>query len=51
MTLARLLDTTLLRKLAERTVAALVAILESCPDLFKPRECQNYFKACGYDTT
>jgi transposase len=41
----------LLRKLAERTVAALVAILESCPDLFKPRECQNYFKACGYDTT
>ncbi len=41
----------LLRKLPERTVAALVAILESCPDLFKPRECQNYFKACGYDTT
>lgn len=41
----------LLRKLAERTIAALVAILESCPDLFKPRECQNYFEACGYDTT
>ena len=41
----------LLRKLAERTVAALLAILERCPDLFKPRECQNYFKACGYDTT
>ena len=41
----------LLRKLAERTVAGLVAILESCADLFKPRECQNYFKACGYDTT
>jgi transposase len=39
------------RKLAERTVAGLIAILEGCADLFKPRECANYFKACGYDTT
>ena len=40
-----------LRKLAERTVAGLIAILEACADLFKPRECENFFEACGYDTT
>ena len=40
-----------LRKLAERTVAGLVAILEGCASLFKPRECENYFAACGYDST
>lgn len=40
-----------LRKLAERTVSGLIAVLESCPDLFKPTECENFFKACGYDTT
>jgi transposase len=40
-----------LRKLAERTVAGLIAILESCPELYKPCECENFFKACGYDAT
>jgi hypothetical protein len=24
--------------------------LEACADIFKPAECENYFKACGYDT-
>jgi hypothetical protein len=38
-----------LRKLAERTVAGLIAILEGCADLFKPDERQNYFEAPGYD--
>jgi hypothetical protein len=38
-----------LRKLAERTVAGLLAILEGCAGLFKPAECENYFEACGYD--
>ena len=37
-----------LRKLAERAVAGLIAILESCAGLFKPADCQSYFKACGY---
>src|ERR1700738_1132917 len=39
-----------LRKIAERTVAALLIALERCADIFKPAECVNYFKACGYDT-
>jgi transposase len=38
-----------LRKLAERTVAGLIAFLEACADLFKPEECKNYFEAAGYD--
>ena len=38
-----------LRKLAERTVAGLIAVLEGCVSLFKPVECKHYFKACGYD--
>jgi transposase len=38
-----------LRKLAERAVAGLLAILEGCAGLFKPAECENYFEACGYD--
>ncbi len=38
-----------LRKLAERTVAGLIAALEGCAGLFKPDECANYFEACGYD--
>ena len=41
----------ILRKLAERTVAGLLSILESCADLFKSNECENFFNACGYDTT
>ena len=38
-----------LRKLAERTVAGLLAILEGCARLFKPADCQSYFRVCGYD--
>jgi transposase len=38
-----------LRKIAERTVAALMCALETCADIFKPAECANYFAACGYD--
>jgi transposase len=37
-----------LRKIAERTVAGLMRALEACADIFKPAECENYFKACGY---
>ena len=37
-----------LRKLAERAVAGLIAILESCAGPFRPADCQSYFKACGY---
>ena len=39
-----------LRKIAERTVAGLMAALEACADIFKPAECEHYFRACGYDT-
>jgi hypothetical protein len=39
-----------LRKIAERTVAGLMCALETCADIFKPAECENYFNACGYDT-
>jgi transposase len=39
-----------LRKIAERSVAGLMQALETCPDIFKPDECANYFAACGYDT-
>ena len=39
-----------LRKIAERTVAGLLNALEVCAEIFKPSECVNYFKACGYDT-
>jgi transposase len=40
-----------LRKIAERTVAGLLRALDACADIFKPAECENYFAACGYDTT
>ena len=40
-----------LRKLAERTVAGLINVLEGCANLFKPAECENFFAACGYDST
>ena len=33
-----------LRKLAERTVAGLIAVLEGCAGLFKRDECENYFE-------
>jgi transposase len=39
-----------LRKIAERSVAGLMRALEACAAIFKPAECENYFKACGYDT-
>ena len=39
-----------LRKIAERTVAGLINALETCAEIFKPTECMNYFRACGYDT-
>lgn len=39
-----------LRKIAERSVAGLINALQTCTDIFKPVECENYFKACGYDT-
>jgi transposase len=38
-----------LRKLAERTVAGLLAALDACADIFIPAQCENYFRACGYD--
>src|SRR5271166_2289893 len=39
-----------LRKISQRTVAGLMNALETCAHLFKPVECANYLKACGYDT-
>ena len=39
-----------LRKISERTVAGLMNALETCAHIFKPAECVNYLKACGYDT-
>ena len=39
-----------LRKLAERTVAGLLAVLEGCAGLFQKTECENYFQACGYES-
>ncbi len=39
-----------LRKIAERTVTGLLNALQACAEIFKPDECMNYFKACGYDT-
>ena len=39
-----------IRKIAERTVAGLLNALDACSEIFKPAECANYFKACGYDT-
>ena len=38
-----------LRKMAERTVAGLLAALDACADIFKAAECENYFRACGYE--
>ena len=37
-----------LRKIAETTVAGLLAAPDTCSAIFKPTECANYFKACGY---
>jgi len=38
-----------LRNLAERAIG-LINALEACAEIFKPNECLNYFKACGYDS-
>jgi transposase len=38
-----------LRKLAERTVAGLIAVLEGSAGLFKRDKCENYFETCGYE--
>ena len=35
-----------LRKIAERTVSALMTALETCADIFKTAECANYFAGC-----
>ncbi|MFB9984796.1 hypothetical protein ACFFNA_35120, partial [Mesorhizobium kowhaii] len=39
----------LMRAKAERTITALWTAVGSLVDLFTPAECQNYFKAAGYD--
>jgi len=39
----------ILRKIGERTVSGLWNRIGSLVDIFKPRECANYFTACGYD--
>jgi transposase len=39
----------LLRAKAERTIAALWDTVGSILDLFTPAECENYFKAAGYE--
>jgi transposase len=38
-----------LRKIAERTVAGLLAALEACAAIFMPIECANDFRPCGYE--
>ena len=40
-----------LRKAAERTVEGLWAAIARILETFKPQQCQNYFKAAGYDPT
>ena len=30
-------------------VAGLVRALETCAEIFKPSQCTNYFKSCGYE--
>lgn len=39
----------MLRKIGERTVSALWNLIGRLVDIFKPRECANYFSSCGYD--
>jgi len=39
----------LLRAKAERTIKALWDAVGSIVELFSPAECENYFKAAGYD--
>lgn len=39
----------LLRARAERSINALWDAVGTIVDLFSPTECQNYFRAAGYD--
>ena len=39
----------LLRAKAERTIKALWDAVGSLVELFSPAECENYFRAAGYD--
>ena len=39
----------MLRKIGERTVSGLWALIGRLVDIFQPRECANYFTSCGYD--
>jgi hypothetical protein len=39
-----------LRKLAERTVPGLMALLKACADIFNPEEATNFFAACSCNT-
>lgn len=39
----------LLRKAAARTITELWQSIADCLDCFKPEECNNFFKAAGYD--
>ena len=38
-----------LRKAAERTIHGLWNAIGRILDLYSPKECTNYFAACGYD--
>jgi hypothetical protein len=40
-----------LRKIAGRSAVSLMRVLKACAGIVKPAECDNYFVACGYDTT
>jgi len=33
----------------EQTVAGLMRAPETCAEIFKPSQCTNYFKSCGYE--
>ena len=39
----------MLRKIGERTVSGLWALIGRLVDIFQPRGCANYFTSCGYD--
>ena len=39
----------MLRKISERTVSGLWALIGRLVVIFQPRECANYFTSCGYD--
>ena len=39
----------MLRKAGERTVGGLWDLIGRLVDMFKPAECANYFRSCGYE--